>query len=129
MQNIKLEEMLDMLEDLVNIDSGSYDKDGIDKVGSKLKKLYKDLGFRIRETEHDTFGNCLVLKHEKAQNPKILILAHMDTVYTKGSVAKRPFAIEGNYAYGPVIIDMKTSLVMVYYIMKTLIESEEDSYK
>lgn len=121
--------MLKLLEKLVNIDSGSHDKAGVDLVGSHLKKLYTDLGFEIKETEHEKYGNCMVLSHKDALNPNILVLAHMDTVYPKGTALERPFNIQGDRAYGPGIIDMKVSQVMLYYTIKHLIETKDDSYK
>ncbi|MCF3944082.1 M20 family metallopeptidase [Oceanobacillus alkalisoli] len=46
-----------------------------------------------------------------------------------GRVTKRPFKTEGDYAYGPGVIDMKGSHVTTYYAIKALIESEEEAYK
>lgn len=125
----KYNDMLELLEKLVNIDSGSHDKEGVEQIGAILKELYIDLGFNIKEIEDDTFANCMVLNHRDAVDPKILILAHMDTVYPKGTAKERPFVIEGDRAYGPGIIDMKVSQVMLYFIVKHLIESGDDSYK
>src|SRR5690625_2246623 len=125
----KYNDMLELLEKLVNIDSGSHDKEGVEQIGAILKELYIDLGFNIKEIEDDTFANCMVLNHRDAVDPKILILAHMDTVYPKGTAKERPFVIEGDRAYGPGIIDMKVSQVMLYFIIKHLIESGDDSYK
>src|SRR5690625_1285920 len=125
----KYGDMLELLEKLVNIDSGSHDKAGVDLVGSHLKELYIELGFVIKEIEHEKLGNCMVLNHKDAHKPKILILAHMDTVYPKGSAKERPFFIKGDLAYGPGIIDMKVSHVMLYFTMKHLIETGNESYK
>lgn len=125
----KKNKMIEMLEKIVNIDSGSYDKAGVDRVGTYLAEVYKELGFKITTHEHSTLGNTLVLKHEEAKKPDILILAHMDTVFPKGTVASRPFSIEGNYAYGPGVIDMKASHVMLYYAICELINKKDESYK
>lgn len=125
----KYNDMLELLEKLVNIDSGSHDKTGVDLVGSHLKELYIELGFIIKEIEHEKYGNCMVLNHKDAHEPNILILAHMDTVYPKGSAKKRPFVIKDDLAYGPGIIDMKVSLVMLYFTMKHLIETGNGCYK
>jgi glutamate carboxypeptidase len=42
----------------------------------------------------------------------VLILAHIDTVHPIGTLAQRPFRIEGGRAYGPGIYDMKTGLAV-----------------
>lgn len=126
---ITTENMLQMLEYLVNIDSGSYDKAGVDQVGAYLKKIYEKIGFEVTEHENKERGNNLVLRHPKSNKPSILILAHMDTVFPKGTVDERPFAVKGNYAYGPGVIDMKASHVMLYFAICELIRTENDSYK
>jgi len=128
MNSIK-NEMLTMLEELVNIDSGTYDKIGVDKVGAYLKKHFEKLDFEITEYPNETVGNNLVVRHKDAKQPNILILAHMDTVFPEGTAAERPFSIENNYAYGPGVIDMKASHVMLYYAIKNLIDKNNDSYK
>lgn len=126
---LTIENMLNMLEDLVNINSGSYDKEGIDQVGRYLKEIYEDIGFNVAEYSNQNRGNNLVLRHQESKEPEILILAHMDTVFEKGTTKIRPFSIEGNYAFGPGVIDMKASHVMLYFAICELIKKEDNSYK
>ncbi|WP_088102574.1 M20 family metallopeptidase [Halalkalibacter urbisdiaboli] len=125
----KEKDMLMLLEELVNIDSGSYQKKGIDKVGSILRKRFETLGYDIKEIEQRKRGNHLIISHPKVTMPSILIVAHMDTVFPEGTAEKRPFKIEGNRAYGPGVIDMKASLVAVLYALETLREQGDSSYK
>lgn len=121
-------QMLEMLHDLVNIDSGTDDKKGVDKVGNYLSELYENLGFEITKYQNQDLGDNIVLHHKDAKSPSILILAHMDTVFPKGTVEKRPFTIENEKAYGPGVIDMKASHVMLYYSILALIEQNNDTY-
>lgn len=123
------DEMLEMLKKLVNIDSGSYDKEGVDKVGQLLMEHFIKLGFTADVHENEKLGNNIVLRHQDARRPKFLIVAHMDTVFPKGTVDERPFSMEEGFAYGPGVIDMKASHVMLYYAMKALIEGNEPAYK
>ncbi len=123
------DEMLEMLKKLVNIDSGSYDKEGVDKVGQLLMEHFIKLGFTADVHENEKLGNNIVLRHQDARRPIFLIVAHMDTVFPKGTVDERPFSMEEGFAYGPGVIDMKASHVMLYYAMKALIEGNEPAYK
>lgn len=118
--------MLDLLEKLVNTESGSYDKDGVDQVGSLLSDAYKELGFTIEVDEQEERGNNLLITHARATDPKLLLIAHMDTVFTKGTVEKRPFSCDELYAYGPGVFDMKGSLVTTYFALKELVENNEE---
>ncbi|WP_208590934.1 M20 family metallopeptidase [Gracilibacillus suaedae] len=121
------EHMLNMLEQLVNIDSGSYDKAGVDKVGAVMKHLYQQIDFEVEEVQQEEAGNHLIIRKKNVDplKPTILILTHMDTVFEKGTANERPFHINGNRAYGPGVIDMKASLVSVYYAMKALLEHKK----
>ncbi len=125
----KQEEMLHLIEQLVNIDSGSYYKKGVDKVGSILKEKYEELDFIVEVREEKDYGNNLIIQHKDAKDPKIIIVAHMDTVFSKGTVAERPFKIEGARAYGPGVVDMKSSQVELLYALKALIKGGIKGYE
>ncbi|WP_223699897.1 M20 family metallopeptidase [Sutcliffiella deserti] len=122
--NEQQEEMLLLLETIVNIDSGSYIKQGVDKVGAILMKEYQGLGFTVQEVKEQEHGNHLIIHHPLAQNPQIIIIAHMDTVFPEGTVENRPFKIVGKRAYGPGVIDMKASQVALLFAMKALIHTK-----
>jgi glutamate carboxypeptidase len=116
----KQEEMLQLLERLVNIDSGSYYKAGVDTVGSVLKAKYEEMGFVVKVKEEAKFGNNMIIQHRDAVDPKIILVAHMDTVFPIGTTAERPFRIEGDRAYGPGVVDMKASQVELIFALQTL---------
>lgn len=128
MVNLKLQlpEMLDKLAELVNIDSGSRYKAGVDEVGKWLAKEYEALDFEVHVHENKEFGNNLVLRHPKAKEPKVLLIAHMDTVFPEGTAKQRPFHIKGGHAYGPGVADMKGSLITMLYAMKYLRDLDPD---
>ncbi|WP_404332924.1 M20 family metallopeptidase [Mesobacillus maritimus] len=125
--NQKKAEMLELIEQLVNIDSGSYDKKGVDRIGAILTPKFEELGFVVEVNEEEEYGNNLVIRHKNAKEPKIILLAHMDTVFPEGTVVERPFRIEGNRAYGPGVVDMKSSLVELLFAIKALDHSGSNS--
>jgi glutamate carboxypeptidase len=51
---------------------------------------------------------------------KVLLIAHMDTVYPKGMGAKQPFRIEGDRAYGLGIADDKQGVALILHIVDML---------
>ncbi|MCK0470910.1 M20 family metallopeptidase [Halalkalibacter sp. APA_J-10(15)] len=124
----KEDEMLNLLEKLVNIDSGSHDKEGVDQIGRELAPYFTQLGFELEVKEQEEVGDHLVYRFGSTQ-PSILIVAHMDTVFERGTSVKRPFSIEGRRAYGPGVIDMKASLVSVIYALSYLKESGSSAYE
>ncbi len=117
-------EMWSLLETLVNIDSGSGHKKGVDLVGEVLQEKYLELGFTIETMKEDVQGNHLVMRHVSANNPKIMAVAHMDTVFPVGTAKARPFNIQGECAYGPGVSDMKASHVVLFFALKALHETK-----
>src|SRR5215213_10108985 len=119
------DEMIGLLADLVNIDSGTYDKAGVDAVGRVLHAFFADRGFSVETTPQETFGDSLraTLSHETANDQRpIVLLGHRDTVFPKGEAARRPFRIEDGRAYGPGVADMKAGLVINAFVMAALAE-------
>lgn len=133
--------MIDLLRDVVNIDSGSYDKEGVDAVGARFERHFAEHGIPSRRESHGTFGDALhaeVAKPGSNEKP-VLLMGHRDTVFGKGEAGRRPFTIKDGRAYGPGVADMKAGLVMNVFVatafhkfggsphpIKVLITSDEE---
>lgn len=114
--------MIGLLRDVVNIDSGSYDKTGVDAVGAQFEKHFADHDIETWREPHDVFGDAihaLVAKPGSNEKP-ILLMGHRDTVFPKGEVSHRPFTIEGHRAHGPGVADMKAGLVINVFVAAAL---------
>ena len=127
--NAKKQEMLQLLEQLVNIDSGSNTKSGIDQISSLLKSKYERLGFIVEVVDEIEYGNHLLIQHRDSIDPEILILGHMDTVFPEGTAKVRPFKMVGNRAFGPGVIDMKASLVSLLYALTAMKQFGKKGYQ
>lgn len=91
--------MLELLEKLVNVDSGSYNKQGVDEIVRILQQEFDDLDFDTYVNEEKEFGNQLIVSHKEATDPTTLLVLHMDTVFGKGTAKERPFTIKEGIAY------------------------------
>ncbi len=122
----KEEEMLKELEQLVNIDSGSYTKEGIDKIITKYEEIYTGLGFETNIKENKENGNNLIARRSGELAGNWLFLGHVDTVFPEGTAAERPFKLdkESDKAYGPGVCDMKSGVVILKTVLETLITSD-----
>jgi len=101
--------LLDNLRELVNIESGSGDREGLDRISQVIHDRLKDLGgetefiepgadaYRMHETPAK-IGRMVKATFKGTGSKKILLIAHMDTVYLKGMLANQPFRIDGNRA-------------------------------
>ena len=104
---------LDELRTLTSIDCGSYSKAGVDVVGAWVADRFRGLGATATVHPHETFGDTVVgaWTGRPGDGPRVLLIGHMDTVFDDGTVAARPFRIEGGVAYGPGVSDMKSGLL------------------
>ena len=114
---------LDLLKQIVNIDSGTGDVAGGTKVAAILADRLKALGAEVRNEKSevpDLPDNVVAVFHGTGKG-KILIIAHFDTVFGPGTVAGRPFSIDAsNRAHGPGVGDEKAGDVMALTALKIL---------
>ena len=112
---------LKLLERLVNIDSGSGYEPGLTQVSDIAVDELKQLGFSIERVPDKAANNSHVVATLKSTGKaKILLMAHMDTVFKEGSAAERPFHIKDGRAYGPGVMDDKGGIVAGIYALKVL---------
>ncbi|HUG57944.1 MAG TPA: M20 family metallopeptidase [Candidimonas sp.] len=112
--------MLGLLEDLVNIDSNSYDKPGVINVFKRLETFFNTFGLQVTWHEHEGIKNAIsveVASQHETSNKPILLMGHCDTVYPKGETQKRPYTQVGDRAYGPGVADMKAGIAMNAFIL------------
>lgn len=122
-------EALKLLERLVNIDSGTFNGAGLDRVGAIAMEELKRLGAKV-----ETFPATPAMSRNVQATltgtgkGRILLVAHMDTVFPDGAAAARPFRIDGARAYGPGIMDDKGGIVVALAALKILKQSGDTGY-
>ncbi|MCU4118305.1 glutamate carboxypeptidase [Variovorax sp. N23] len=110
------------LERLVKIESGTGDAEGIAAAGALLEGELKALGFTVtrQKAAGNVVGDNIVGRLKGRGGKSLLLLSHMDTVYPRGMLAKAPFHVEGNKAYGPGIADDKGGSAIILHALKLL---------
>jgi glutamate carboxypeptidase len=112
------------LERLVNLDCGSYTKDGVDEVGRWVRARLESLGASVTVHPNDLgLGDTVIgeLAGNDPTGPTLLAIGHMDTVFDPGTAADRPFAIDDKgIARGPGVTDMKSGLLAGLYALAAL---------
>ncbi len=114
--------MVGLLGELVSIDSGSYNQSGVNLVEDRLRVWLEGAGIPCEIFPHERFGGCMAARLPGAGggNRPIILMGHCDTVFPDGTVAQRPFRIDGNQAFGPGVADMKAGLVMNTFVIDAL---------
>ena len=113
---------IDLLEKLVNINSGSLNQQGVKEVGAVLRAELDGLDFETRWIEMPAQmqrGGHLFGERAGNRGKKVLLIGHLDTVFEPDD-AFQTFTREGSRATGPGIEDMKSGDVIIIYALKAL---------
>jgi glutamate carboxypeptidase len=113
---------IELLERIVDVDSGSGDIAGGEHVEAILSGPLRAAGAVVRTVPAEVSGvapNLVAVFHGSGK-ARVLIIAHVDTVFGPGTVAKRPFRIDGNRAYGPGVGDEKGGVVSAVTALQIL---------
>lgn len=113
---------MDLLEKLVNINSGTQNMSGVHEVGEILRGEFNQLGFKTRWVEEPASmhrAGALIAEHISNHGPHILLIGHLDTVFSPDNPFQK-FIRHGNLATGPGIIDDKGGDIVILYALKAL---------
>jgi glutamate carboxypeptidase len=113
--------MLALLEKMVRIQSGTYNKRGVDQMVSLITSTFQSNAVSFKVIEQDKLGNHLVVRSlcEKSFDKQILLSGHMDTVFPEDT-GFNWYKEERTHCFGPGVIDMKGGLVTGIFALKAL---------
>ncbi|MEO6447177.1 MAG: M20/M25/M40 family metallo-hydrolase [Gemmatimonadaceae bacterium] len=110
-----------LLEQVVNINSGTMNFAGVRQVGDVFRARFDALGFKTTWVDGTAFGRAghLMAEH-KAAGPKILLIGHLDTVFEPTSPFQKFEMLADSMARGPGITDMKGGDVIILLALEAL---------
>jgi glutamate carboxypeptidase len=122
--------MLDTMRDLVNIESGSKDLEGLAKIAGLIRDRLTQLGgkaelldapeiYRMGDTP-EKIGQIVHAVFKGNGKRKIMLIAHMDTVYLRGMLKDQQFRVDGDKAYGLGIADDKQGVATILHTIAIL---------
>lgn len=136
--NAQKQPLLDTLKDLTSIESGSRDLEGLERIAHVIAGRLKAAGAEVEFFEpaqiyhmEDTppkIGRAVRGTFKGKGQKKLLLIAHMDTVYLKGMGDKQPYRIDGNHAYGLGIADDKQGIAVILHAVEILKQMGFDEY-
>jgi len=114
-------DMLALLEKMVRIQSGTYNKRGVDQMGRLITSAFQSNAVSCQVIEQDTFGNHIVVRSicEKGFDKQMLLSGHMDTVFPEDTEFNW-YKEDNTHCFGPGVIDMKGGLVAGIFALKAL---------
>lgn len=115
------EDMVAELRRLVEIESPSRDKMAVDALGAAIAERARALGATVTLDRQAERGDHVIARWgESATRKQALILCHMDTIWSLGTLAERPVRIEDGRFYGPGSHDMKAGIAVTLAAMQAL---------
>jgi glutamate carboxypeptidase len=120
----RLPGMLALLQLLVETESPTNVKESVDRVAAILSRECQRLGARVRIHPQVSVGDQVEAHWGEGPNG-FLLLAHMDTVFPLGTLAKMPFYSMEERTFGPGVSDMKGGIVVGLTAIDALLKSEQ----
>jgi glutamate carboxypeptidase len=114
-----------LLERLVNVNSGTMNLPGVEKVGEMVRLELEELGFTVRWVPMAHVGRAghLIAEHPGPGNGKgkrMLLIGHLDTVFEPASPFQAYKRLQGDIAEGPGVNDMKGGLVVMIHALRAM---------
>ena len=125
----RYDDFVDALRTMVNVDCGSYTPEGVNRIADLCVERFERGGWTVERMTHDPadgderLGDLVIGRLAGSGGPRVLMIGHTDTVFDPGTVAERPFRIEGDRALGPGVSDMKGGLLTGFFAVEVLQEA------
>jgi glutamate carboxypeptidase len=122
----RYDEFVDALREMVNVDCGSYTPEGVNAIADMCQRRFEAGGWRVERLTHEPMegeqqlGDLVIGRLSGSGTNRLLMIGHTDTVFDPGTVAERPFRIEGDRALGPGVSDMKGGLLTGFFAVEVL---------
>lgn len=118
---------LDDLKTIININSYTKNKSGVDKVSNKMTIWLEELGFTKKTYERELLGDHTLYESEKKDTyPKILLLGHNDTVFPENYFEE--FSEDDTWIYGPGVCDMKGGNIVALQSLRNIFKKNKSIF-
>lgn len=117
------DEAMRLWEDVVNINSGTMNFEGVRKVGQVFRTRLDALGFQTQWVDGSAFNRAghLIAHHMGNKKRKtILLIGHLDTVFEPSSPFQQFTVVNDSTVRGPGTADMKGGNVVMMQALEAL---------
>ncbi len=116
------------LEMLVNTDCGTPNKAGVDSVARVVRARFREFGAEVIDLPQEKYGDMLYARWRGKGTARIVMIGHLDTVYSDGAAAQFPFHRRGARLMGPGVSDMKSGLLAGIYAAHAVAQAGFDQF-
>ena len=120
------DEFVEALREMVSVDCGSFTPEGVNVIADLCQARFEASGWKVDRRLHEPaegrerLGDLVIGRLGGRGGARVLMIGHTDTVFDPGTVAERPFTIEGDRARGPGVSDMKGGLLTGFFAVEVL---------
>jgi glutamate carboxypeptidase len=116
--------LIQLLQHMVDAESPSSHPGAHGLIISILNEALSSIDFKVYTTgANGAHKHIYARRKSRPKNQQAqLLLGHYDTVWPLGTVAKRPFTVDGNIIRGPGVFDMKGGLAQIVFALKAIQE-------
>ena len=115
---------LELLEQAVEINSGTMNFAGVRRVGELFIAELDELGFDTAWEPGEAYGRAgHLIAVREARGPQVLLIGHLDTVFPADSPFQHFERVDERFARGPGITDMKGGNVVMLEALRALAEA------
>ncbi|HEV8309810.1 MAG TPA: M20 family metallopeptidase [Methylomirabilota bacterium] len=126
-------EAIRLLEALVNQDSGTYDREDVNRLAEMLVEPLRELGFAPTRFPQTEYGDHWLWEGPGRGPKRLLCVSHLDTVFARGTARTRPFAIHDvagrRRATGPGIYDQKGGIVAWLFALRAIMATDSPAWR
>ena len=121
---------LETVRELASIESGSGDAEGLARMAATLEDRLLSLDFDVRRvtSEFDVQADTLIGVKTGSGTQRVMLMAHMDTVFERGTLDTMPTRLEGTRLYGPGVVDAKGGIAVILHGLEILKDRGWDDY-
>ncbi len=113
--------LVELLAELTRAESPSAHPDIHDSIRTSLTTMFADLDFKVLDVGKGTVRHIYARPAKRQRRkPLQLVVGHYDTVWPVGTLAERPFEVDGNVIRGPGVFDMKGGIVQCLLALRTI---------
>lgn len=122
----RYDDFVGALREMVDVDCGSFTPEGVNVIADLCQRRFEAGGWKVERLEHRPgegerqLGDLVIGRLNGSGTTRLLMIGHTDTVFDPGTVAERPFRIEGDRALGPGVSDMKGGLLTGFVAVEVL---------
>lgn len=115
-------ESIELLKEIINVNSGTMNFEGVKKVGAMLMKEFDALGLETKWVDGKGFNRAghLVAVNKGTKGPKLLLIGHLDTVFEPDNPFQSYKMLNDSILQGPGVVDMKGGNVIILSALRAL---------